>query len=36
MGAGAVGNNAGGVHVPSACHLITGGGGPRKTQKAIR
>lgn len=36
MVAGAVGSNAGGVHVPSARHLITGGGDPRKTQKAIR
>jgi hypothetical protein len=36
MGAGAVGNNVGGVHVPSERYLITGGGGPRKTQKAIR
>ncbi len=36
MGAGAVGNNVGVVHVPSECYLITGGEDPRKTQKAIR
>ena len=36
MGAGTVGNNGVGVHVPSERYLITGGGGPRKTQKAIR
>ena len=36
MGAGAVGNNAGGVHVPSERHRTTGGGDPKKTQKAIR
>jgi len=36
MGAGAVLNNVGGVHVPGERYLINGGGGPRKTQKAIR
>jgi len=36
MGAGAVGNIVGGVHVPGEHYLITGDGGPRKTQKAIR
>ena len=36
MGAGAVGSNAVGVHVPSERYLITCGGDPRKIQKAIR
>ena len=36
MGAGAVGNNVGGVHVPTKRHFNKGGGDPRKTQKAIR
>ena len=36
MGAGAVGSNAVRDHVTGELYLITGGGDPRKTQKAIK